>query len=89
MKTGQVVDGVWVVEYDSDAGTYTTRDARGKVLTSRQLTAEEVAVLAEMDADSKAVDVLRVAAAGTGSFTSAAGRDAAIRACARAILRRS
>lgn len=88
MITGANVDGVWVVEYDTDKGTYTTRDRTGRTLEQRPLTAEETSEMASAEADGQARDVLRAAAVGTGAFSSAAVRDAAIRACARAILGR-
>lgn len=87
MITGAWNDGVWVQEFNTDTGKYTERDRAGKVLRTRDLTADEVAALADMDADSQALDVLRIAAAGTGTFASATVRDAAIRALARIAVR--
>lgn len=81
------MDGVWVKQFDLAAGTYTERDKAGKVTLSRPLTADEVAELQDQEADAGARDVLRVAAAGTGAFASAAVRDATIRALARIAVR--
>lgn len=94
MKAGSNVNGVWVEEYDSAAGTYTRRDKAGAVISQRPLTADEAAEFAAMDNEaairaalaSTQFDGVRAVARGSGTFASEAIRDAAIRACARAIV---
>lgn len=94
MKYGSNVNGVWVEEFDSTAGTYTRRDKAGVVLVARPLTADEAADLLAMDNEaavraalgSTQFDAVRVVARGTGTFATDVVRDAAIRTCARAIV---
>lgn len=95
MKSGSNVNGVWVEEFDTDTGTHTRRSEDGKVLSTRALTADEMAELIAADNETRIrvaltgsdqFDALRQVASGTGQFATNAGRDAAIRACARGLV---
>jgi hypothetical protein len=93
--SGSNVNGVWVVEYNTTTSKYIRRAADGTVLEERDLTADEVAFLAEQAnesllrdrlAGSQQFDALRSVANGSGTFATAAERDAAIRLCARGLV---
>lgn len=95
MITGSYVNGVWVAEYNTETSKFIRRDETGKVLEERNLTADEVAFLAERAnesllrdrlAGSQQFDALRAVANGSGTFATAAERDAAIRLCARGLV---
>lgn len=89
-------------EWDHDTRTYRRFDATGAQAEARPYTAEEAAqadadlAAAQQTANEAAVtgalggaqvfDALRQVAAGTGTFATAAARDAAIRTCARALV---
>lgn len=83
-------------QWDGDTRLYTRWDAAGVQVLQRVFTAAEntqadadTANAADDDDRVQVSDAVRIVAAGTGQFATAAARDAAIRALARAIVRLS
>lgn len=102
MKRQTFASSVLREEWDHDTRTYRRFDATGVQVEQRpyvadehaeadasvaaaQVTANEATVTGALGG-SQVFDALRQVAAGTGTFATAAARDAAIRTCARALV---